>query len=98
MPQLFDTTEINYDRLPVPYRTKFRLYFEQGIDPGEGITAILHNNLRAAVLRVDPDTLALLPAICMWLQNYAPHNAWGSAEIVEHWAAMRRLERKKATA
>jgi hypothetical protein len=57
MPQLFDTTEINYDRLPVPYRTKFRLYFE----------------------------------------NYAPHNAWGSAEIVEHWAAMRRLERKKAT-
>ncbi len=97
MPQLADTTAINYDRLPQRTADAFRAYFEGGIRPGYAHYLMLCNNLRA-VVEVAPDLLPELPTIYRWLYYNVPANAWGSLEVVEHWMNMRRLERKKQEA
>lgn len=52
---------------------------------GGFLNAVLENNLALAVARADPDMRAQLPAVVLFLANYASSKAWGSTEAVAAW-------------
>ena len=61
-------------------------YFSDGILPGGFLQAVLCNDLREAVLRAAPDiTAASLFAIIVYLNTFAPAQAWGSRAAVLAW-------------
>ena len=93
--QQVDGAPVDYSRLPVDHQETARLYIEHGCQPGSGWMAILSNTLDAVVI-VDNDTCAQLPAIYRWLVNRAPSNCWGSRDKVLAWMAARRAERRAA--
>lgn len=62
-------------------------YIEHGICPGSGMTAILCNDLRGAVGRLDVNAMAGLRGTIIFLTNFVPAPAWGSAENVKSWTA-----------
>lgn len=74
-----------YPAIPAHLRDGLVRYFDRGIEPGQFLTAVLSNDLRAAIMHGDAEALAGLPHIVRCLWNRAPGNAWGSPEIVRQW-------------
>lgn len=62
-----------------------RRYIDQGIPPGDFLTAIISNDLKEAVGRADEENLANLPAFVSFFYNMAPSRCWGSPEIMDAW-------------
>ena len=76
----------HYDRLPEGLRGSMQRYIEDGIQPGHFLTAVLENDLFAAVSRADGTNSKLLPEIVRWIYNEAPMSCWGSEAKVIAWA------------
>ena len=83
---------LRYEKLPERFQDSLERYLEYGIQPGHFLTAVLCNDLMNAIGRADDESLAALPAVCKWLYNEAPGNAFGSKEKVIDWCAKRREE------
>jgi len=62
-----------------------RRYIEQGIPPGDFLTAVIDNNLSEAMGRADDENLRNLPAILAYFYNEAPGSCWGSPEKRREW-------------
>ena len=62
-------------------------YIEQGIPPGSFLTAIIENDLKAAVERADDENMANLPAFVAYFYNQTPAGCWGSPENRRAWLA-----------
>lgn len=63
-------------------------YRDQRIRTGGFLHAVLTNNLRDAIVRMNPDvTLEQLRGIVMFLNNEAPSTCWGSVAAVDAWLA-----------
>lgn len=60
-------------------------YLVHRIKPGHFLTAVLENDLHEATGRGDIESLAGLLAIGVFLENYAPRDAWGSPKHVDRW-------------
>lgn len=60
-------------------------YINQGISPGDFLTAIICNDLKGSVIRADDENMANLPAVVAWFYNEAPNLAWGSEEKMMSW-------------
>lgn len=60
-------------------------YINQGIPPGDFLTAIICNDLKESVARADDENMANLPAYVAWFYNEAPVLAWGSRERMQTW-------------
>jgi hypothetical protein len=58
-------------------------YLELGLEPGGFLCAVLDNDLSEAVGRC-ADFAALKP-LCLWLDNHAPTDCWGSKEKRLAW-------------
>ncbi|HXO84676.1 MAG TPA: hypothetical protein VN803_04040 [Gemmatimonadales bacterium] len=54
---------------------------------GHFLTAVLSNDLMEASVRADPLTRYFLVDVVLFLVNYAPATAWGSADKVSAWLA-----------
>lgn len=54
---------------------------------GRFLTAVLENDLAAAIGRADADSQAGLSRIVCFLVNYAPTTCWGSPDAVRRWLA-----------
>ena len=67
-------------------------YIEDGLPPGGFLTAILENDLEAAVSRADEENLRNIPAYVGYLYNHAPAGCWGSKEAVAKWYEKKRDE------
>ena len=67
-------------------------YIEQGIPPGDFLTAIITNDLREAVGRADDENLRNIPAYVSYFYNEAPRQCWGSQAKMDAW-----LEAKQST-
>jgi hypothetical protein len=52
---------------------------------GHFVTAVLENDLKQAILRADPDSLAALKRIVLFCYNDIPSPAWGSPEKIQAW-------------
>jgi len=77
----------NLARSGVPQHLRDGLvrYVADGILPGGFLQAVLANDLKWAVHRADPRSLATLPLLVWFLTDHAPSNAWGSREKVLAW-------------
>ena len=68
-------------------------YVEQGIPPGDFLTAIIENNLSEAIGRADDENMANIPAYCAYFYNEAPSPCWGSPAKRRAWLTMKAEER-----
>lgn len=62
-----------------------RRYIEQGIPPGDFLTAVIDNNLCEAMGRADDENLENLLAFLAYFYNEAPGQCWGSPEKRLAW-------------
>ena len=53
--------------------------------PGSFTKSVLENDLRKAVLGADPESLANLKNIVLYVVNEIPAPCWGSPEKMEKW-------------
>jgi hypothetical protein len=52
---------------------------------GGFLMTVLMNDLMGAVGKADSTSQVLLPKICQFIYNYAPHNSHGSRDVVRDW-------------
>lgn len=71
--------------VPHHIRDGFKLWIENGINPGSFVMSVLENNLSEALGRADHINRDKLHSIVCWLYNFAPSDCWGSPEIVKKW-------------
>ena len=67
-------------------------YIEQGIPPGDFLTAIIENNLSEAIGRADDENMANFPAYVAYFYNEAPGPCWGSPEKRRAWLRAKQEE------
>ena len=60
-------------------------YIEQGIEPGDFLSAIITNNLSEAVRRADDEHIKNIPAYVSYFYNKAPSPCWGSPKKMTAW-------------
>ena len=63
-------------------------YFEEHIQPGHFLTAVLSNDLFEAFGRADDVNARYMKAYVQWLYNYAPgrhSGCWGTPDAVDNW-------------
>ncbi len=69
-------------------------YEKQGMRTGGFLYAVLCNDLMEAVNRADPEGLAALRDICLYVYNEMPSPSHGSKEAVEAWIEKTATEAK----
>jgi len=69
----------------IPERTihSLKLYSEHKCQPGGFLTAVLQNDLFAAMGRADTENKQALPDIVTYIYNEMPGDCWGSEKIVQ---------------
>ena len=67
-------------------------YLVYGIRPGHFLTAVLENDLRAAVIRADAESRAALCEVVTFLHTEAPMFASGSPALVAAYVEARQAE------
>ncbi len=60
-------------------------YYENGIPPGDFLTAVIDNDLKEAVGRADDVNVNALKAYVMWFFNQAPMGSWGFTDACSEW-------------
>jgi hypothetical protein len=75
-----------------------QMYINDGIPPGDFLTAVICNDLSAAIGRADNVNIRNMPAYVNFFYNYAPSNCWGSKKMFKSWVKTGGLNglRKKA--
>lgn len=80
-----------WDAFPPPARAALmpglQRYFDQRIEPGHFLCAVLENDLAETCRRADWINAPILREIVAWLDRYAPSTSWGSRAAVEAWLA-----------
>ena len=65
------------------------MYFNEHVEPGGFLYALLANDFMEACARADEKNLAALPVWAVLLYNEAPIGSYGSPEKVKAWLALR---------
>ena len=60
-------------------------YVENRVKPGGFLSAVLANNLKAAIMSADPQSLAGLKSLVMFIYDYIPGNCHGSYQDMNRW-------------
>ena len=77
------------------YAASMYNYLVHGFEPGSFFTAILANDFMGAVQHSHPaNTIMALKALVGWINDYMPHEAKGSHEIVGRWCKKTSDERR----
>lgn len=74
--------------VPVDLADSLAAYVSRHLPPGAFLAAVLSNDLREAVLRADPRSMAAMKQIVNWVVWEVPSGAWGSREKVAAWIRM----------
>lgn len=72
-----------------------RNYIDHGIEPGSFLSAVICNNLRAAVESADHRNIGNIPAFVGYFYNDAPSRCWGSSDKMIAWMAAKAVERSE---
>ena len=72
------------------------LYINNGVRPGNFLSAVIQNNLKEACYYADDENLANLPAYVDFFYNKAPISCWGSYDAMENWMKAHK-ERREAS-
>lgn len=73
-------------------------YVEDGIRPGDFLTAIICNDLTNSVWRADETNMRNIPAFVEYFYNRVPLSIWKSKENMEAWIELKQEEREKQNA
>jgi hypothetical protein len=65
-------------------------WIEDGVTPGDFLTAVITNNLSEAVGRADLHNQAALVGYVKWFYNNAPTGCHGGPSVMETWPALLR--------
>ncbi len=76
--------------VPDRYRAGLARYFADHLPTGSFLRAILSNDLRQALARMDRPNLTEINGIFGFLTSVAPSNSWGSVSAVDDWLGDRR--------
>ena len=79
-----------WEKIPARLRPGLARYLTNGVIPGSFLTAVLCNDLAAAVRHCDDPTLSSLKAVLDWMGSCAPSSCHGSTELVSSYAAWRK--------
>jgi len=60
-------------------------YYENHIEPGDFLTAIIDNDLKGACVRADDTNKHCLLNYIMWFYSHAPSGTWGRQGAVHDW-------------
>lgn len=74
-----------YPGVPDHTRGAIERYVFDRYEPGSFLTAVLCNDLMAAVARADSQNYMALKEICQFIYNEVPSSAWGSPKNVANW-------------
>lgn len=69
-------------------------WIEDGLKPGDFLTAVIDNNLKEAALRADDTNINYLKDYIMWFYNHAPSDIWGFAGATEKWCERVKAEQE----
>lgn len=88
---------IDFGNSLIPDYTKTSLenYLLYGLPPGGFLTAVLTNNLFAAIHSADHQNLIHIADIVMWLSTLAPICSYGSHENIKEWMSDKDGYRKR---
>jgi len=78
--------KFEYSRIPRHLHNGIDRYVNQHIPPGRFLRSVITNDLAAAILHADPDSLAALPMVTLWFYNCAPVSCYGSQQLMDSWA------------
>lgn len=77
--------KINYTAAPNQWGDIWQRYIEHGLSPGGFGTALLCNDLTAAVRRADPVNIRLIGEHVQWLWDNMIYEAWGTRDKYNEW-------------
>ena len=60
-------------------------FYENGIPPGQFLTAIIENDLRTACGFADDENKSIIHKYVMWFYNQAPCDSWGFEGALDRW-------------
>lgn len=86
------TYNSNYDLLPEHIRDSFKLYLEEGKEPGGFVSKVLENDLIRSFAAADDICIAGMFNIANFVYNEMPLASWGSAENMKEWMLFKREE------
>ncbi|MHC5214211.1 MAG: hypothetical protein ACYSOO_06465 [Planctomycetota bacterium] len=72
-------------KIPSRMRPAMNRYVELGIIPGRFLQAIICNDLKMTMGHADDENIHQVPAYVNFFYNHAPHNCWGSVELMKAW-------------
>lgn len=78
--------------IPMYILEVLKRYIEYGHQPGDFLTAVLCNDLRAAVGQADDHNIVNLKAYIGFLYQEAPPLCWGSKERMRSWIEQKKEE------
>lgn len=84
--QEFGYELVALEKLPRRYHDGLKRYIHRGIPPGGFLSAVLRNDLFAAVGAADDPSV--IPAICRFLYNSVAAGSFGSEERFRAWMKM----------
>ena len=84
----------DYSVIPQNAIESLKLYVEKHIQPGGFLTAVLENDLTAAVATADLHNIEIIPTYVSYIYNELPMKCWGSKEKVKEW--LNNLNNKEA--
>ena len=85
MSYTIDGREPDWSLLPERMHGGARRYIENGIPPGDFLTAVICNDLREACGRADDENRRLLFEYVKFFYCHAPRDCWGSPESYKAW-------------
>ena len=71
--------------IPEHMRGGLERFFNDKLEPGHFLSAVIDNDLREAVLRADNVNRQHIPNYIEWLYNHAPAGSWGHYQAVAEW-------------
>jgi hypothetical protein len=78
-----------FPEIPGPIRLELAAWVQDGVWPSDLLVAILLNDLAATIAIAKPKDLKFLKALCIFMCNHVPPDAWGSHEKLKNWAVAR---------
>lgn len=68
-------------------------YMNDGVEPGDFLSAVIRNDLSEAVSRADSTNIQIIPEYVRYLYNEAPQGCWGSESKFKDWIRARAEDR-----
>lgn len=81
--------------IPERMMPSIKRYVEEGVKPGDFLTAVIENDLSEACGRADDENMRNLPAYAAYFYNETPGGCWGSKLAMTLWIEHKQKESKE---